>query len=184
MIAAILPVDSAPLTFDDVYEAHVTFVIRSLAVLRVPRASLDDAAQEVFVVVFRKLAGFEGRSALRTWIYGIVLHVARAFRRTAHQRHLGNAEDVFPLAEVLAAPHGTLEAVERADDLRRLARALGTLADDRREVLVACDLERLPVPELAETLGENVNTVYSRLRVARQELVAAVARDQAKERRA
>lgn len=162
----------------------MTFVIRSLAVLRVPPASLDDAAQEVFLVVFRKLAGFEGRSTLRTWIYGIVVHVARALRRTAHQRHLGNAEDLFPLADVLAAPHGTVEEVERADDLRRLARALGSLADEKREVLVACDLEQLPVPELAEALGENVNTVYSRLRVARQELVAAVARDRAKERSA
>lgn len=177
-------VDTDQLSFDEVYETHVTFVIRSIAALGVPPSQVDDAAQEVFLVIHRKLASFEGRAALRTWIYGIVVFVARAFRRTAHQRHLGNALDVFPLAEVLASPRGTTEEVERADGLRRLARVLASLDDEKREVLVLAELEELPVTEIAEALGENVNTVYSRLRVARHEFAAALERERAKERRA
>lgn len=175
--------DTDPLSFDEVYDTHVTLVIRSLAALGVPAAHVDDAAQEVFLVVHRKLASFERRSSLRTWIYGIVAFVARSFRRTAHQRHQGDALDAPPLAEVLAAPRGTDEEIAQADDLRCLARLLTQLDDDRREVLVLAELEELPVTEIAEALGENVNTVYSRLRMARQAFGAAVERERARGRR-
>lgn len=174
---------TSTLLFDDVYETHVAFVIRSLAALGVPAAQRDDAAQEVFLVVHRKLATFEGRAELRTWIYRIVIFVARAFRRSAHQRYLGEALDVFPLAEVLASPHCTARDIEEADELRRLARGLAALDEDKREVLVLAQLEELSVPEIAEALGENVNTIYTRLRSARQALVLALSRDRARERR-
>src|SRR5258707_547910 len=59
------------LDFDAVYTAHVAFVWRSLRRLGVPPALLEDATQNTFLVVHRRLAEFEGRGALRTWLFRI-----------------------------------------------------------------------------------------------------------------
>src|SRR6185436_2589400 len=77
---------TAKLSFEEIYEEHLAFVWRSLRRLGVREAGLDDAVQEVFLVAYRRLPAFEGRSSLKTWMFGIVLRVARTFRRTA-QRH-------------------------------------------------------------------------------------------------
>src|SRR5262245_39607962 len=66
--------------FEEVYDEHIDFVWRSLRLLGVADAQLDDAIQDVFVVVHRKLDTFEGRASIRTWIFGIALRVARMHR--------------------------------------------------------------------------------------------------------
>ena len=55
--------------------------------------------------------------------------------------------------------------------------------DQKREVFVLAELEQLPVPEIAEAIGVNVNTAYSRLRLAREAFNQAIARHQARDRR-
>ena len=72
-------------SFDNVYDTYFPYVWRSVQRLGVPAASTDDVAQEVFMVVHRRLAEFEGRSTLKTWLYGIALRVARAHRLRAHR---------------------------------------------------------------------------------------------------
>src|SRR5262245_8429480 len=67
--------------FAEVYEEHFTFVWKSLRRLGVPPASVDDAAQDVFVVVHRKLETFEGRSSLKTWLFGIAHLIALGYRK-------------------------------------------------------------------------------------------------------
>lgn len=169
-------------TFEDVYEQHSHFVLRSVAALGVPPAQIDDAAQEVFLVVHRRLASFEGRSSLRTWVYGIVVHVARGFRRTQRRKHANEQVDVYPLADVLAASRGTAEHVAQADDVRRFDRLLASLDDDKREVLVLAELEELTAVEISEILGVSPNTVASRLRAAKKAFDLALDRERSRER--
>jgi RNA polymerase sigma-70 factor (ECF subfamily) len=57
------------------------------------------------------------------------------------------------------------------------------LHDARREVFVLAELEQMTVPEIAELVGENVNTVYGRLRTARREFELAVRRHHARQAR-
>src|SRR3954471_8083897 len=64
----------------DVYEAHFAYVYRCLRHLGVHEPQLDDATQDVFVVVHDKLHAFDGRSAITTWLYAIVIRVARRYR--------------------------------------------------------------------------------------------------------
>src|SRR5271166_6140959 len=70
-------------TFPEVYRTHFPFVWRTLGRLGVRDADLLDVTQNVFLVVHRQLAGFEGRSKLTTWLFSICRRVARDYLRSA-----------------------------------------------------------------------------------------------------
>ena len=161
------------------YDEHFDFVWRSLRRLGVPEASLDDAAQEVFLVAFRRAQEFEGRSSVRTWLFGIAWNRARELLRRARRRPEEPLPDVLP-----AAPRADQEqaAIER-EALRFAYRVLDEVAPERRAVLVMVDVEEMTAVEIAEILGVPVNTVYSRVRLARRDFEAALKRCRAREAR-
>jgi RNA polymerase sigma-70 factor (ECF subfamily) len=167
------------LSFEEIYRDHFAFVWRSAKRLGVGEASLDDVVQEVFVVVHRRLTDFEGRSSLRTWLFGITLRIARDHRRSAARKQVGGAVDPDAVGTLSAGPS---ESAERAEAVRLLHALLDELDDDRREIFVMTELEQLPIPEVAQALGLNVNTAYARLRAARQAFEAALARHRARDR--
>src|SRR5262249_7850690 len=153
--------------FAALYEDHFAFVWRSLRRLGVAPAAIDDAVQDVFVVAHRRLADFEGRSSVKTWLFGILLRVARDYRRSAirRRRHgLVDAAEGDAEAVVDGDSPSPLDAAARTEAVRALHAVLEELDDEKREVFVMSELEQLSVPEIAETLGANLNTVYSRLR--------------------
>lgn len=166
--------------FEEVYEAHFEFVWRSLRRLGVPTSAVDDAAQDVFVVVHRRLAEFEGRSRLQTWIFGIALRVART-----HRRRAAKASVLDPLPDELQGRAETRpDAVNESKEAWAVVEQfLAELDEDKRAVFVLADLEEHTAPEIAEALGVRINTVYSRLRAARRQFEAAVKRHHAKEER-
>lgn len=167
------------LTLAEVYETQFDFVWRTARRLGVASMHVDDVVQQVFLVVHRRLPEFEGRSSLKTWLFGITRRVARDHRRTAKRRPV--------------EPLGTMEPVDHADnaetdilrdeEARVLHAMLDQLDDDKREVFVLAELEQLSGPEIAEALALNLNTVYARLRAARASFEQAVLRHQARVRR-
>ena len=162
----------------EVYDRHVAMVWRTLRALGVDEAALDDAVQDVFIVVHRKLADFEGRSALSTWIYGIARRVASQYRRRRRDR-----VDVAALERHPEPGRSPREDAERTQAARLVMALLAELDDDKREVFVLMELEQLAAPVVAEMLAIPVNTVYSRLRLGRQRFEAALARRRAEELR-
>ncbi len=154
--------------FADLYREHIDFVWRNLRRLGVSAASLDDAVQDVFVVVHRRLATWEGRSSLRTWLFGIALRVARDQRRSVRRK--GEPCELPP--DLPSPGPDPLTSLEHNEALRRLDRALLTLDEDKRAVFVMMEIEQMTAPEVVEATGLKVNTVYSRLRLARAELQA------------
>jgi RNA polymerase sigma-70 factor (ECF subfamily) len=159
--------------FDQVYEAHFDFVWRSLRMLGVPAEIVEDAVQDTFSVVSHKLADFEGRSALRTWLFAILQRVASNHRRT-QRRKLQRLEPLFDVAASREpTPHAHAEAVETLDVIQHFC---DTLDSERRAVFVLALLEEVPAPEVAEALGIPVNTVYSRVRTLRDGLRRAFER--------
>jgi RNA polymerase sigma-70 factor, ECF subfamily len=182
--AADAGVDVGRPSFDAVYEAHFDVAWRTLRRLGVPSALVDDAVQEVFLVVHRRFGEFEGRSSWKTWIYAIVTHVAGDYRRAARRKspHLvspGAAIDADTVPDERSAdPHDCAEQRERAQALHRV---LDQLDDESRTVLVLAELEEMSVPEIAEVLGRNVNTVYGRLRIARRAFDQAARRERARD---
>lgn len=160
-----------PRAFPDVYAAYFGFVWRCLRGLGVPERSLDDAAQDVFVAVHRRLPDFRGDSSLRTWIYGIVRHVALNQRR-GERRHGGVMEFVEPESPG-PTPHESVQDREAAEFVSRFAAGLD---DKKRDVFVLALMEQMAIPEVAETLGVPLNTAYTRLRTVRQEFARALAK--------
>jgi RNA polymerase sigma-70 factor (ECF subfamily) len=152
-----------------IYREHFEFVWRSLRRLGAPEHALEDATQDVFLVAARRLDEFEGRSSIRTWLFGIAMRVVRTQRRTAwrHQRKVD--------ALAVAAPPAP-DPIAQRDAQRLLLALLESLDDDKRAVYVLAELEGMTVVEIAEGLGTNVNTIYTRLRTARQQLRAAAAK--------
>jgi RNA polymerase sigma-70 factor (ECF subfamily) len=177
--ASAQPGDGSAAELARVYAEHFPFVWRSARRLGVPLSAVDDAVQDVFLVAHRKLAEFEGRSSLRTWLFGITRKVARDYRP-------GRGADAREPPDLEALPtsdSGPLVLAERAQSARLLQALLDELDDDRRAAFILVDLEELSVPEAAEALGVNLNTLYSRVRAARQDLSKSLARLRARNER-
>jgi RNA polymerase sigma-70 factor (ECF subfamily) len=150
------------------FREHAPFVWRTLRRLGLSPADADDATQEVFLVVNRKLADFEGRSSVRTWLYGISVRTAFSSRRRARP-----APAPEPEPSSVAAPD---EQVALAEARAMLDRALEQLDPDKRAVFVLYELERLSMAEIAEALGCPLQTAYSRLHAARARVTETVAK--------
>jgi RNA polymerase sigma-70 factor (ECF subfamily) len=176
------PASFAPPSFAGVYEEHFPFVWRNARRLGIPESHLDDVVQEVFLVVHRKLSEFEGRSSLRTWLFGIVLRTVRDHWRTVRRKSAEMGPQAGEIdVDTVHAPEdrGPHAAAAQAEAVRRLHALLDTLGQEKREVFVLAELEQLSVVEIAELLEVNLNTAYARLRAARAEFEAALVRQRA-----
>jgi len=153
-----------PPSFEELYRGYFAFSWRALLALGVPAAGIEDAAQEVWVVVHRRLPDFEGRSALKTWLFGIAVNVARNARRSERRR-----AKVSPLRdELVSMAPDPASASEDREAWRLVAVFLATLDEQRREVFVCSVLEGMSAPEAAEATGLDVATVNNRIRSLRR----------------
>jgi RNA polymerase sigma-70 factor (ECF subfamily) len=169
--------DAFGLDVEAVHAAHGDFVWASLQRLGARDADLEDRFQEVFLVVHQRGAGFEGRSRVTTWLFGICLRVMAAHRRRAWVRR-ERASDDLPELRSADDPAQDLEAAEAR---RRLREVLDAMDLDRRAVFVMAVLEEMPADEIAAIVGVPVGTVYSRLHTARQQFEAALRRLEARD---
>lgn len=161
-------------SFEQIFADHVSYVSHLLRRLGVREADLDDATQETFLVVHRRLKDYDPRRPLRPWIAGIGYRVASEHRRRTTrrgERSLENDHEALPDPAPSADVHLGVE-----EDRRTLIAALDALPQERRAVLVMHDIDGTSMGEVAEALEIPVNTGYSRLRIARGELNEAVRR--------
>jgi RNA polymerase sigma-70 factor (ECF subfamily) len=170
-------------TFAELFDAYFVFVWRTARRLGIPESGLDDVVQETFMVAYRRREDFEGRSSLKTWLYGIAFNVVRAHRRELGVKYPAalNAEqraDPGLLADEADGPH---ESAAKREAARFVDRFLEDLNEDQRDVFVLAELEQLSAPEIGTVLGAPLNTVYSRLRLARAEFAKAIARHRARD---
>ena len=181
-IAEALCVEAEPCRFEELYEQYFDFVWRWLRNEKVHEASLRDAAQDVWLVVHRRLPEFEGRAPIRSWLYGVTVRVASTYRRTKRRREDPTEATDF---ETLSATHELCpqKAVEHKQSMALVDALLLQLDADKREVFVLSELNELTVPEISALLSVNINTVYSRLQAGRRQFDSALARHWAKAER-
>ncbi len=155
------PAGPSPQSLRRIYDEHHGFVRRNALRLGIPPAHADDVVQEVFVTLVRRFAALGQARSMRALLFAIVRRVCANYRRTLDRKG------------TTALPLGTLRVVDadgfdRVEAAHTVARFLADLDEPRREVFVLAELEGMSAPEIAEALGVNVNTVYTRLRAARQ----------------
>jgi RNA polymerase sigma-70 factor, ECF subfamily len=150
----------------ELYSVHCAAVWRSLRRFGVPESCVEDAAQDVFLNVYRRLDTFEGRAAIGTWVYGIALRVARDYRRSKMRRDKREALAVAQRAGQEPV-EGPPEMLARREANRLLHEILSRLPDDQREVFVLAELEGLDVREVAQVVGLQLRTCQRRLKAAR-----------------
>jgi len=165
---------SEPLDVRAIHDAHAHFVWLSLQRLGVQTADLDDVAQEVFMVVHRRLESFDRTGRITTWLFAICLRVAANYRRrwrSSHEVPAGDSNDDRPAA--LVAPDALLARREE----RHVAEwALGRLDVEKRATFVMFEVESLSCEEIAKIMNVPIGTVYSRLHAARRQLEKVIAR--------
>ena len=126
---------------------------------------------------------FEGRAQVKTWLLKILVRVVRHYFRTQQRkpghRPARSLDDLDVLRD--HQDRGPVEAAERKDAVRVLDNLLARMDSEKREVFVLAEIEELSSVEIAEVLATNINTIYSRLRAARQEFEQALRRFQTHE---
>lgn len=165
--------------FDALYDEYFDFVWRTARRLGVPEVSADDVVQDAFLVLHRRAPDYDGVTPVKRWLLGIVVRVVSDHRRRYKRKeapcvpHAADSDGNVLLASSHPPPSAELE---NAEAMRLVEQLLGELDEAKREVLVLAELEEMTVPEIAELLGANVNTIYARLRAARRDFDAAHAR--------
>lgn len=154
------------LSFEEVYNRHYRFVWSVLRAFGVPPGTVEDVAQDVFVVVHRRLPDFEGRSNVRTWLFRIASWVVARERRRFRTRrpHESIGDD-----DVRDGGPSPFETTASRQALRTVERILNRMDEEKRVVFVLMDIEGMKAHEVAELFPMNVQTIYSRLRIAREQ---------------
>jgi len=163
------PIEQTP-PLRTVFEEHGAFVCRSLRLLGIREADLDDVLQEVFVVVYQRLHDYEERGRARAWLYSICTRVARAQRRKFVRRREEMAAE-FPESPVAPTQ---LEHIADREALARGQELLSRLPREQRDVFWLYEVEDQPMAEIARALGCPLQTAYSRLHKARERILAEV----------
>ena len=166
---------SDPSSFEAVFAEHAPFAWRVLRRYGVPDGELEDVCQEVFLAVFKSLPSFEGRSSLKTWIYGVCRRVAANHRKRAVFRHARQQQEL-PLSFVPPAQPDAFDVLERKRSLATLDELLAKLAPAQREVFLLYEVDELTMREIAIALDCPLSTAFTRLYAARRGLAAELLR--------
>jgi RNA polymerase sigma-70 factor, ECF subfamily len=154
------------------FDAHAPFVFRVLRHLGVEDSALDDATQDVFLVLHRRIDELRGADGARTWLWGVARRVASQYRRRSPRRRERPLEEAAATAVVPDA----MDAVA-SDQARVLLYAiLDTLPPEQRDVFILAEIEEVPMREVTTAVGIPLQTGYSRLRLARAKVDEAIAR--------
>ena len=172
------PAPAPGLDVRTIYRENGRFVWLSLQRLGIHPSDLDDIAQDVFMVVHRRLDTFDRRARISTWLFGICMRVAANYRRRRRWTRevlSGGLEDERP-ATLTAAD----DVLVRREQRELAERALNRLEVAKRATFVMFEIESLSCNEIAELMNVPVGTVYSRLHSARRQLEKNLARDLAR----
>lgn len=167
--------DAQTALFRGLFEEHAAYVWNTLRRFGVRQADVPDQVQEVFLVLFRRLASGEFDASLpaRPYLGAIAFRAASDHcRRASTRREVLDGEEA-PISS--GAPRAD-ELLASAEERDMVLRALADVPEERRAVFVMHDIDEIPIPEVARAMEIPLNTAYSRLRLARQDFAKAVSR--------
>ncbi len=157
--------------FEDIYRATSGFVYNVALRITNNRSDADEVTQDVFLKVYRKIGSFQFRSSFRTWVYRVAANTALNYCKRRFRQDKGNV-GYDPAIHDAAAPERASEPLQKQDDQKAIASMLKSLDPDQRACITLREIEGLDYKAIADTLNININTVRSRLKRAREKLLA------------
>jgi RNA polymerase sigma-70 factor (ECF subfamily) len=159
------------LSFERIYAERFTDVLRWVRALGGMDADLDDITQDVFLVVRRKLAEFDGKN-LNAWLYTIARRQVSDYRRRAWMRRIFRGTPKNPDADeapIFVQPGADpSQLLERREMQTFLKNILNKMSLAQRTAFVLFEIESYSGEEIAELEGIPLNTVWTRLHHARK----------------
>lgn len=170
-----LPVESPPPppSFDEIYAGECTYVWNCLRRLGVQARDLEDLVHDSFLIANRRMIDYDPRRPLRPWLYGIALRVASDYRKSARNQREVLAAEPPEEGERPTRPDEELNAEQNRE---LVLEALDTLDFKNRIIFVMHDINEHTMAEASRELDLPMATLYSRLRVAREQFTVAVQR--------
>ena len=156
--------------FASVYYHTYEDVSRWIRALGGPSSEQDDLIQDIYLIVHRKLAHFDGKN-LAAWLYRITAHRVRDFRRLWWFRHV-MGKDPLALEKMESTDPNPVNVLETAEKRRELERLLSKLSVPLRATFILFEIEGYTADEIADLQAISVNTVRARIHRARKKLVA------------
>ncbi len=140
-------------------------------------ADAEDVAQEVFLKVFRSLAGFKGEAKFSTWLYRVTFNQCADWLRR-NRRPGRRAAGIDEAGEVRDGRVDLEGSLLESEEKERVNRALASLDERYRSVIVLLYYQKLPYEEIATILGVPIKTVETRLYRARKMLRKALGEEE------
>lgn len=145
-----------------------------------------EVAQDVFLVMYRKLDSFRGDAKLSTWVYRVVINHCKNRKLYRRRRHMDKHEplegtraasdDDVPARQIPSEEPLADAGVHRSEASELLQEGLASLEESQRQIIVLRDIEDLSYEEIGELLGVPRGTVKSRLHRARAQLATILGR--------
>lgn len=164
----------APLDFATIYDAWFAHVLRWLLALGAPSADSEDLAQEVFLVVRRRLCDFDGRN-VAGWLYRIASRQVWQHRRRRWIQKVFSSKQPVDVNDVPDEGVSAAAALETKEKRRLLEQIVLKMSEKRRVVFMLFEVEGYSGEEIADTLDVPINTVWTRLHHARKDFFALLA---------
>jgi RNA polymerase sigma-70 factor, ECF subfamily len=158
--------------FEEIYKATSGFVYNVALRITNNPDDADEVTQDVFVKVHNNLRDFGFRSAFKTWIYRIAANTALNHCKWHSRRDKGKVE-YDPAIHDIEAPDPAGAERDREDAEKKVVSLLDALDPDQRACIVLREIEGMDYKAISDTLKININTVRSRLKRAREKLIAA-----------
>lgn len=161
--------------FNELVKGYESKVVNAAFGMLSNREDAYDAAQEVFIRIYKSIGAFKGQSSLTTWIYRITVNICndalRKRQRTAQTISInGEGDDENPVMELQDTSPTPEEAAESNEAQKAVREAIGGLSEEYRQIITLCDLQGLSYDEAAQILQCPTGTVKSRLNRARNSL--------------
>jgi RNA polymerase sigma-70 factor (ECF subfamily) len=153
--------------FERLYNEEFDFVCRTVRRYGVQSQDVADLTQEVFTVVYHRISMYDATRPAKSWLYAFAIHLASDYCcLVRHQREISCG---VPPELVLDEP--SAEQIMVASEEHKIAlQALDRLQPDLRAVLLLHDVEEKTMPEIVAALGIPLNTGYTKLRRAREQV--------------
>ena len=158
--------EAAAMDIGKLFDAHAAYLCRVVHRLTGSREAAEDIVQEVFLLAYNRRHELEDRTGIRTWLYRVAVNHVRHRRRSfARYQGLLDRYKQQPVSQgSIESPDEVASQVQRG---KLIHLCVEGLSDKQREVFVLYELEELEGSEIANILDIPVNTVWSRLRLAR-----------------